>query len=972
MASSIQNTYTIAPGITATFTVDASGVATNTGSGYISIANYDPPAVFGSGSGTTINAVLGELNQGLTDAQNRETLINGIIADAQADLNNPNISPSQRKWAEGVLDPNGDYQITVVAQNTAKIAAYQTSIAWVNSNFNTSMTQAIADATKEFPPANATPVPTTTANAAVTTANATTETTATGTKAPVTGVANDDSGATKPGTTKTLSPGTPGGAGSPGAPSTGKNGNAPVTKVSPTNTNASTPVNPTNQPSTQPVSTDKPGKRLKNPLGQFASYTYQISLYMITPDAFDLFVASGRTNINAFKEAGAGDLVQRGELQKGGTFLVAQSGGINSTDPNRAPGFQYDYYIDNLQITTQTAAKSGGSSTNISDIKFTITEPFGFSFISNLRRASDALNTYSSSLGTPAAGSVPENPSKQFFILGIRFYGYDQAGALVKPDSSFNGEPLDPASSDGSLFEHFYDISITSINFKLDGRMTTYQCEAVQIAPKTAFGVKSGLLISEKTPSGPTVGSVLQKLLDGINQEQQKNKGQSILEASTYTIVYAPGAEIIRDSSIVSPADLDKSRLPGSTATTTREATASTEGQANNPNTNAKSFSFTAGQPILQCIDQTIKQSNYLRNALTVVYASSKQSDPQKKAPDTITGSNDTPISWYTCSSSVKNGRWDNKQKEWVFDIEYTINVYETPVVDSTYVASTSKYYGPHKRYEYWYTGENSEIISYEQSLDNTWFNVVVAGTDTGNSTTAKALPGTSLTGTTQSSQSPTVKSGQDSTGAIGPGLAAQNSYVTSLYDPGSLAQAELTIMGDPDYLIETSTASSVNSVYSQFYGTDGFTINANGGQVFIEIDFKEGVDYVSSQQFNAGTNSQTEAGTFSINDSILFWKYPQSVAPIIQGISYQVISVDHTFKGGSFKQHLSCVINDFGDPDAKNGDGPSSSSISGPNADGSGTTPGPAGTTPDKPRPNPPPPGGVKLTTPPIPQMVG
>ena len=53
MASSIKNVYTIAPGITATFTVDASGVATNTGSGYISIANYDPPAVFGSGSGTT-------------------------------------------------------------------------------------------------------------------------------------------------------------------------------------------------------------------------------------------------------------------------------------------------------------------------------------------------------------------------------------------------------------------------------------------------------------------------------------------------------------------------------------------------------------------------------------------------------------------------------------------------------------------------------------------------------------------------------------------------------------------------------------------------------------------------------------------------------------------------------------------------------------------------------------------------------
>ena len=34
---------------------------------------------------------------------------------------------------------------------------------------------------------------------------------------------------------------------------------------------------------------DLPGRRLHNPLGQFASYTYQISLYMVTPAAYLLF-----------------------------------------------------------------------------------------------------------------------------------------------------------------------------------------------------------------------------------------------------------------------------------------------------------------------------------------------------------------------------------------------------------------------------------------------------------------------------------------------------------------------------------------------------------------------------------------------------------------------------------------------------------------------------------------------------------
>ena len=36
-------------------------------------------------------------------------------------------------------------------------------------------------------------------------------------------------------------------------------------------------------------STDAPGRRLKNPLGALSSYTYQLSLYMITPEAYDAF-----------------------------------------------------------------------------------------------------------------------------------------------------------------------------------------------------------------------------------------------------------------------------------------------------------------------------------------------------------------------------------------------------------------------------------------------------------------------------------------------------------------------------------------------------------------------------------------------------------------------------------------------------------------------------------------------------------
>ena len=83
--------------------------------------------------------------------------------------------------------------------------------------------------------------------------------------------------------------------------------------------------------------TDNPGRRLQNPLGALSSYTYQLSLYMISPEAYDAFVATGRRTINALEAGGAG-------LNTSGAYLIAQSGGINNKTSQRAEGFDKDIY----------------------------------------------------------------------------------------------------------------------------------------------------------------------------------------------------------------------------------------------------------------------------------------------------------------------------------------------------------------------------------------------------------------------------------------------------------------------------------------------------------------------------------------------------------------------------------------------------------------------------------------------------
>ena len=70
--------------------------------------------------------------------------------------------------------------------------------------------------------------------------------------------------------------------------------------------------------------------------------------------------------------------------------------------------------------------------------------------------------------------------------------------------------------------------------------------------------------------------------------------------------------------------------------------------------------------------------------------------------------------------------------------------------------------------------------------------------------------------------------------------------------------------------------------------------------EVFIEIDFKEAIDYNS------------DSGLMDINESILFWNYPKEIRNIVKGVSYNVREVQHTFSKGKFTQELDCVINQF------------------------------------------------------------
>jgi hypothetical protein len=621
----------------------------------------------------------------------------------------------------------------------------------------------------------------------------------------------------------------------------------------------------------------KPGRRLFNPLGNFPTYTYNISLYMITPKAYDVFVESGRTKLDVSPESGA--------------VLIAQSGGINNATQTRAAGFTLDYYIDNLRITTATNGKDSGTSTNTTELEFTVTEPYGFSFISNLKAASDALIAKANDEGLKG---LP-NPSRQFFVLGIRFTGFKEDGT--------------PASSiDTPLFERFYDIMLSAMTFKLDNKATVYSIKAASLSPGTAFGLKRGVWDTGGTLTGTTVYDVLQNMMSQMNtQAQELVKGKNI-KPNSYKILFVDGktgedAQAQKSSPIFkslmrSESEISKSTLIGNTPDKTGQRPAAAD--QSKPNTTANQITIPKGTPILQAFNLIISRSSYIEDAFKTIQTSALENNPKKTQGTTeIVTDNQNVVRWYNVSAKCENARFSTELSDYTWDITYVFTLYETPVVVNPYSNKGIDYYGPHKRYKYWFTGENSEILSYTQTLDNTFFNVAIRTTDQNED----APPD-------QAQVQAQKPSDEAQTGTQNTQQINKKAYISSLFDPGAYANASMKIMGDPDYLMPETT-TTINSLYSQFYGADGFTISPNGGQVFIEIDFKEPQDYGFKSDDGLSFFS-TNDGLLKINDKIKFWEYQPEIDEMVEGVSYQVITVRSSFNQGKFEQDLQLVINSF------------------------------------------------------------
>lgn len=226
-----------------------------------------------------------------------------------------------------------------------------------------------------------------------------------------------------------------------------------------------------------------------NILDEYASYTYSLTWYVLTPEQYNQMQKQAKKNISSWQ-------------------ILVQSGGAPTAPGNGAPGrnefFSNDYYLDNLVVDTSIAGKGTGTAANATTLEFSITEPNGFTLIENLYRAVSTIYKRNNIKGVYTSAQ---------YCLCIRFYGYNEFGELIQVGRATNpggGGPGVAVTTDNrAVVEKFIPFTITDVTTRIVSRAVEYQIKGAAIGTSTALSSQRGTIPYQYELAGSSVGELL-------------------------------------------------------------------------------------------------------------------------------------------------------------------------------------------------------------------------------------------------------------------------------------------------------------------------------------------------------------------------------------------------------------------------------------------------------------------------------
>jgi hypothetical protein len=588
-----------------------------------------------------------------------------------------------------------------------------------------------------------------------------------------------------------------------------------------------------------------------NVLDQYASYTYVASVYLMKPEGYIKMITTKKKSLE-------------------GASLLFQSGGAPVRGRN--PYFTLDYYIDRFSLKSVIAGKGTRSAHNVYDIKMTVVENNGITLVNNLAAAVKGF------IGPNRASYGAAN-----YLLVVRFYGYDDQGNLVRGGRAPTVSPViaasvgvsDAATDPEAFVEKFYPFQINDLKFRIANKLVEYEISATASNPIIGFSADRGTIPYNLALQGKTLKEALSGPIDitpappettsrsssttiAVGQDEfAANAGapppkadaarskqtvksglmaaltqyqQELVAKGTFT--YADTYEIEFINPAIENALIRRAGTPDKTRTALVSAGA-LQGQLQlneqqSVNYDQQLIDMVAGRPIVAVLDELVRNSSYME----------EQQLAKKDATtgQVIANNPGKNVAWFKIGTQATPIKWDPKRNDFAYNVKYTLSVYKINDANSDWFPK-GKYNGVHKQYNYWFTGQNTAILNYEQSINNLYRRVLSGSPFDGTQGTNNINQLTRYVYKTNSAEN-----NQGANSNVNEPAANLADY---LYSPEDQQNATLTVVGDPAWLQQGEAfvgQTKKNWSFSAFLA-DG-TINFDSQEVLFEVLFDLPADY--------------------------------------------------------------------------------------------------------------------------------
>lgn len=331
-----------------------------------------------------------------------------------------------------------------------------------------------------------------------------------------------------------------------------------------------------------------------------------------------------------------------------------------------------------------------------------------------------------------------------------------------------------------------------------------------------------------KANAAPSVNkNIVHGLMDNLNKKEAELVKDGVFEvACKYSVEFAPAA--LGDARVTKFGKPLKSKVPMQQSKNPSDKV--------NPDSNSADYAvrtqaFDAGTPILVIIDEILKNSTYIADQAKYINDEvTKEVKPQKPLGNLV---------WYKISvGALPIEPFDKKRNAYAQDIKYVISAYPINSMVSEYFPECNVR-GRHKSYKYWFTGENTQVLSFAQK-----FNSLYQQTFTNPKILAEERQAAqTLISPPREFQSAVASS--NTQGAEAQANAPGASAADWLYNKSDLSTCEITIVGDPAWLQQGELAHSLNASSFNFspFNPDG-TINYDAQEIIFDLQWSPGVDY--------------------------------------------------------------------------------------------------------------------------------